>query len=125
MAEVYVTLEDQSPVIHVEVIGSGPPGPQGAQGEQGIQGLQGEQGIQGAQGEQGIQGPKGDKGDTGAAGPQGPKGDTGADGTTFTPAVSSAGVLSWTNDGGKQNPSSVDLVAAVVAALPVYNGGVS
>ena len=44
--------------------------------------------------------PKGDTGDTGA---------TGADGTTFTPAVSSAGVISWTNDGGKSNPPDVDL----------------
>lgn len=42
----------------------------------------------------------------------------GQDGTTFTPSVSSDGVISWTNDGGKQNPQSVDLVAAVIAALP-------
>lgn len=28
------------------------------------------------------------------------------DGTTFTPTVSSAGVISWTNDGNKQNPQS-------------------
>lgn len=42
----------------------------------------------------------------------------GDDGVTFTPSVSSAGVISWTNDGQRQNPSSVDLVAAVIAALP-------
>lgn len=47
----------------------------------------------------------------------------GADGTTFTPSVSAAGVLSWANDGGKQNPESVDLVAAVLDALPTWNGG--
>lgn len=52
------------------------------------------------------------RGDTGATGPQGPTG------TTFTPSVSSAGVISWTNDGGKTNPPSVDLVAAVINALP-------
>lgn len=43
----------------------------------------------------------------------------GADGITFTPSVSAAGMLSWENDGGKENPAPVDLVAAVIAALPV------
>lgn len=32
-----------------------------------------------------------------------------ADGTTFTPSVSAAGDLSWTNDGGKANPAPVNL----------------
>lgn len=50
-------------------------------------------------------------------------GPPGQDGTTFTPSVSASGVLSWTNDGGKQNPESVDLVAAVLAALPTWEGG--
>lgn len=59
----------------------------------------------------------------GQDGQNGQNGAPGADGTTFTPAVSSAGVLSWTNDGGKQNPPSVDLVAAVLAALPTWTGG--
>ena len=59
-------------------------------------------------------------GDDGLPGAPGSKGD---DGTTYTPAVSSAGVISWTNDGGKVNPQSVDLVAAVLAALPVWGGG--
>lgn len=31
------------------------------------------------------------------------------DGTTFTPSVSEAGVISWTNDGGKTNPTSVNI----------------
>ena len=30
-------------------------------------------------------------------------------GTTFTPSVSSAGVISWTNDGGLDNPSPVNI----------------
>ena len=30
-------------------------------------------------------------------------------GTTFTPSVSSAGVISWTNDGGKTNPANVNI----------------
>lgn len=33
----------------------------------------------------------------------------GVDGITFTPAVSSEGVISWTNDGGQQNPESVNI----------------
>ena len=61
---------------------------------------------------------KGEKGDTGAPGPQGEPGTPGAngtdgkdgkDGTTFTPSVSAAGDLSWTNDGGKANPAPVNL----------------
>ena len=58
----------------------------------------------------------------GSQGPKGDKGDTGADGTTFTPSVSNAGVISWTNDGNKTNPASVDLVAAVISALPSASG---
>ncbi len=33
----------------------------------------------------------------------------GKDGVTFTPSVSSAGVISWTNDGGRANPPSVNI----------------
>ena len=51
-------------------------------------------------------------------GTDGQDGQDGTDGVTFTPAVSSEGVISWTNDGGQQNPQSVDLVAAVISALP-------
>ena len=39
----------------------------------------------------------------------GPAGADGKNGATFTPAVSSAGVLSWSNDGGLENPASVDI----------------
>lgn len=49
-------------------------------------------------------------------------GGTGANGTTFYPSVSNAGVISWTNDGNKTNPASVDLVAAVISALPSASG---
>ena len=59
----------------------------------------------------------------GPQGLEGPQGADGSDGTTFTPAVSSAGVISWTNDGGKTNPPAVDLVAAVIDALPTWTGG--
>ena len=39
----------------------------------------------------------------------GPAGADGKNGVTFTPEVSAAGVLSWTNDGGLENPASVDI----------------
>ena len=41
------------------------------------------------------------------------------DGTTFTPAVSASGVISFSNDGGQSNPEPVDLAAAAAAAAPV------
>ena len=51
---------------------------------------------------------------------RGPRGQTG---TTFEPHISASGVMSWTNDGGKENPDSVNLVSAVLAALPTWTGG--
>ena len=65
--------------------------------------------LQGPQGEPGATGPQGAKGDTGATGPQGEKGATGATGATFTPSLSAEGVLSWTNDGGLENPDPVNI----------------
>ena len=38
-----------------------------------------------------------------------PQGPNGANGVTFTPSVSSAGVLSWTNNGGLTNPSPISI----------------
>lgn len=102
----------------------GPRGERGPVGETGATGATGPQGPKGDTGAMGPQGPKGATGATGATGPQGPRGPkgengtNGTDGTTFTPSVSSSGVLSWTNDGGKENPSSVDMVTAVINALP-------
>ncbi len=48
----------------------------------------------------GPQGPKGDPGDAGVRGETGPY---------FTPSVSSEGVISWSNNGGLTNPSSVNI----------------
>lgn len=39
----------------------------------------------------------------------GKDGADGANGTTFTPSVSSSGVLSWTNNGGLSNPAAVNI----------------
>ena len=36
-------------------------------------------------------------------------GSAGNDGTTFVPSVSTDGVLSWTNDGGLENPAAVNI----------------
>lgn len=47
-------------------------------------------------------------------------GGSGEDGATFTPSVSPEGVISWTNDKGLDNPESVDMVQAVLSALPDY-----
>lgn len=85
---------------------TGPQGPQGPRGDRGFPGDRGLQGIPGPQGPIGLtgatgpQGPKGDKGDTGA---QGPKGD--------------AYVLTAAD--------RAEITAAVLAALPVYNGEVT
>lgn len=45
----------------------------------------------------------------GATGAKGDKGDQGPKGTTFIPSVSSAGVISWTNDGGLTNPTNINI----------------
>lgn len=54
----------------------------------------------------GPQGIQGDQGEVGATGPQGIQGETGP---YFTPSVSTDGLLSWTNNGGLVNPSSVNI----------------
>ena len=103
---------------------AGVQGPQGVKGVKGDTGPRGEIGPQGPKGDpftysdftseqleglrgpQGEIGPRGPKGDTGDVGPQGPKGDKGAH---YTPSVSVAGVLSWTNNGELANPDPVNL----------------
>ena len=68
--------------------------------------------IKGPTGNTGPQGPQGEKGDTGEQGPQGAPGNdgsNGANGVTFTPSVDADGILSWTNDGGLENPASVNI----------------
>ena len=40
---------------------------------------------------------------------QGPQGDPGAAGTTYTPHVDDNGNLSWTNDGGEENPATKNI----------------
>lgn len=59
----------------------------------GVNGKDGKDGIDGAPGEDGVDGKDGEKGDTG---------------TTFIPSVTD-GVISWTNDGGLNNPDEVNI----------------
>lgn len=63
----------------------------------------------GKDGAPGKDGTNGKDGAPGAPGTPGTNGTDGKDGTTFTPSVSAAGDLSWTNDGGKANPAPVNL----------------
>ena len=96
----------------------GKDGADGAPGKDGITPTIGENGnwylgtedtgkpSRGATGPQGADGKDGTNGTDGAPGKDGADG---ADGTTFTPSVSAAGDLSWTNDGGKANPAPVNL----------------
>ena len=106
----------------------------GPQGAQGVQGIQGEQGPQGEKGEVGyyftpnvdesgnlswsnngnlnnpsavnIKGPQGEQGAQGIQGQVGPQGETGP---YFTPSVDSNGDLSWTNNGGLTNPTTMNI----------------
>ncbi len=106
----------------------GPQGIQGIQGERGAQGEQGPRGEQGVQGEQGIQGPKGDpgeKGDAGAQGVQGEKGEPGIQGPQGEQGPQ--GNPGYTPVKGKDYFTPADkeeLVSALIAAFPKYNGEV-
>lgn len=57
-----------------------------------------------------------------------PQGPNGANGATFTPSVSAAGVLSWTNNGGLTNPPPINIKGpkgddAIITASDVENWG--
>lgn len=79
-----------------------PEGPEGPQGPTGPQGPKGETGLKGDAGEKGPPGPDGPQGEIGPRGPQGPQG----------PAYT-------LTDADRES-----IAAAVIAALPVYNGEV-
>lgn len=106
-------------------------GPQGIQGAQGVQGNQGDRGPVGpyfipSVSTEGIlswantggldnpdsiniQGPQGEPGSKGETGSQGEMGPIGATGPYFIPSVDSAGNLSWSNNGGLENPQIVNI----------------
>lgn len=53
----------------------------------------------------------------GQQGPPGATGATGAPGPYFVPAVSTEGILSWTNTGNLPNPDAANLTAIVTAVV--------
>ncbi|MGL5713674.1 MAG: Gp37-like protein [Paraclostridium sp.] len=90
----------------------GPKGEQGIQGPIGPKGINGDKGDTGPQGQIGLTGPKGDTGTQGPQGLKGDKGDTGPQGPIghrFTPSVDNNGNLSWTNNGGLSNPTTINI----------------
>ena len=104
-------------------------GPQGSPGTPGADGKPGADGVSpsiavtqitgghhvsvtdaaGTKGFDVLDGAKGADGAPGIPGSPGAAGTPGADGTTFTPSVDVNGDLSWTNDGGKPNPATVNI----------------
>ena len=76
------------------------------------------QGARGEKGDKGEPGEAGTPGRDGADGTDGQNGEPGQNGATFTPSVSTDGVLSWTNDGGKENPASVNIKGPAGEAGP-------
>lgn len=78
--------------------------------------------FDGPPGPPGPGGPTGPRGDKGNKGDKGDPGAGGADGVTFTPSVSEAGVLSWTNSAGLPNPEAVN-VTGPVGATPQFTIG--
>ena len=114
------TLTDGEQIDLGDIRGpAGPEGKQGPAGPAGADGKDGAAGKDGATGPQGAQGPKGDSFQTvveddgngnitiRALTTEG--GSSGTNGYTFTPYVSDAGVISWTNDGGLDNPTPVNI----------------
>lgn len=107
---------------------AGPMGPTGEQGPAGQAGPAGEQGPAGADGQDGFSPTVSVEKITGgnqvtitdAEGPHsfdvmdgkdgtGGGGEGGENGATFIPSVSEEGVISWTNDGGLENPEPVNI----------------
>lgn len=99
------------------------PTPQNIKGAQGIPGTPGADGMPGADGVSpsiavtqitgghhvSVTDAAGTKGFDVLDGAKGAAGTAGVDGTTFTPSVDVNGNLSWTNDGGKPNPDTVNI----------------
>lgn len=89
----------------------------GADGKPGAKGDKGDRGDQGVQGIQGPAGAKGDKGDKGEQGPAGATGQPGADGKPGADGYTPVKGVDFYTDADK-----AEMVAAVIAALPIYGG---
>ena len=95
----------------------------GADGRDGMDGKDGTKGDKGDKGEKGDPGAPGAKGDPGEAGPQGPAGANGRDGQDGAPGKD--GDDGYTPVKGTDyftDADKAEMVAAVIAALPVYGG---
>lgn len=88
----------------------------GEKGDKGDKGERGLQGVQGVQGERGAEGAKGDKGD------KGDRGEQGQSGVYVGSGEMPDGYNVQIDPNGDDATDS--LVAAVIAALPVYGGEV-
>ena len=71
--------------------------------------IKGPKGDQGEKGENGRDGVDGQNGRDGVDGKNGSDGVNGKNGYTFTPAVDENANLSWTNNGGLENPPTVNI----------------
>lgn len=91
----------------------------GVKGDKGDKGERGLQGIQGERGEQGAKGDKGDRGEQGVQGIQGVKGETGAKGDKGADGYTPVKGTDYFTDADKS-----EMVSAVIAQLPVYDGSV-
>ena len=54
---------------------------------------------------------------------RGRQGEQGEKGAVFTPAISSDGIISWTNNGELENPEQFNIVQAVLDAMPAAEEG--
>ena len=70
-----------------------------------------------------IKGPQGEKGLQGEQGPQGNIGPQGNVGPYFTPSVDKDGNLSWTNNGGLENPQTVNISGPQGPVVPQGSTG--
>lgn len=101
----------------------GPKGDKGDTGATGSQGPKGDKGDKGDTGAQGIQGIQGIQGNPGAKGDKGDKGDTGNSGVYIGSGTMPADCNVQIDPNGDAFTSD-ELVQAVLAALPVYDGSV-
>ena len=118
----YYTKSQVDAAIDTVELTPGPQGPEGPRGPQGEPGRDGAPGKDGKDGAPGPAGPAGPAGKDGAPGQQGPQGEPGTPGAPGTPGQDGhtpvKGTDYWTET------DKAEMVADVIAALPIYNGEV-
>lgn len=149
-ATFYPSVSDSGVISWTNDKGLPNPSPVNIKGPQGERGMQGERGAQGPTGAQGAKGDKGDRGEKGESGSDGKDGVSSThrwNGTTLVvtsaSGTSSADLKGDKGEKGDKGPQGepgktpvkgvdyftdtdkTELVAAVISALPVYNGEVA